>query len=180
MSTLRVLHVWTWPWHGLGSLHFAPVGACLPQSHPVLQEGNPGGRETLEQRTGALAMVQVEGGVWSMSSQRGGSGDQADSTKKTSLPLDCVRDQGMEKEKEQKRLVGRSLQGNRSPQTTVTAGLPGFSAKGQNATIVNTERIFQRRPTSSESLNFQYFLCVGRWGDYPKNMLIHALYTCLV
>lgn len=76
--------------------------------------------------------------------------------------------------------MGRSLQGNRSPQTTAAAGLPGFSAKGQHATIVNTERIFQRRPTSSESLNFQCFLCVGRWGDYPKNMLIHALYTCLV
>ena len=56
----------------------------------------------------------------------------------------------MENEKEV-RLAGRYLQGIWRPQTVAVAGMHGFPAKGQNSTISNIERIFQRRPTYPES-----------------------------
>lgn len=95
-------------------------------------------------------------------------------------PPDCAGLQGMENEQGVQRAVGGYLQGNRSSQTMAAAGLGGFLANSQNSTIFKMEDIFQRRPTYSESLIFQCFLCLGKWEGYLKNMLPHALYTCLV
>ena len=47
-------------------------GACLPPSPLVLQEASRGRQVTFGQRTGALLVVQVECGVWSMSFGAGG------------------------------------------------------------------------------------------------------------
>lgn len=97
-----------------------------------------------------------------------------------SLPPDYVGDQGMGNEKGVQRLEGRYLQGSRSPHTMPAAGLHGLLAKGQNSTVFKMEGIFQRRPTYSESLLFQCFLCLGKQQGYLKNILTHALCTGLV